>query len=364
MLSTNRAERSDRLVDGLAAVLRTPSGDPFTPEVVAVPTRGVERWLTQRLSATLGASDGGHDGVCANVDFPFPGTLTDRALAAATGIDPDRDPWSVRRSVWPLLGVVDRHLGEDWLAPLAGHLGRVAPAPPPQAGAGPPDGTVEDPRRVRRFAVVRHLADLFDHYGVHRPGMICAWAEGRDTDEAGRTIVEDLRWQPPLWRALRAAVGVPSPAERLEPACTLLRTDPDLVDLPSRLSLFGLTRLPASYLEVLAALADRRDVHLWLLHPSSALWARLAGLHNPLRTPVRDPIPDRTRSRRPAPVVLPTRSEGSSGVPEHPLLASWGRDAREMQVVLASVPIDHDEALGAVDAPATLLGRIQADIRA
>ncbi|MDQ2727480.1 MAG: exodeoxyribonuclease V subunit gamma [Actinomycetota bacterium] len=353
MLSTHRAERSDRLVDGLAAVLRTPTGDPFSPEVVAVPTRGVERWLTQRLSATLGASDGGHDGVCANVDFPFPATLTERALAAATAIDADRDPWTARRSVWPLLSVVDRHLGENWLAPLAGHLGRVTP------------DTADDPRRARRFAVVRHLADLFDHYGVHRPGMICAWAEGRDTDETGRTIVEDLRWQPPLWRALRAAVGIPCPAERLGPACALLRTNPEIIDLPPRLSLFGLTRLPATYLEVLAALAVGRDVHLWLLHPSSALWARVAGLYQPGASPVRAPIPERARSpRRASPAVLPTRSEGASGTPKNPLLASWARDAREMQVVLASVRTDHDEALVAIDAPATLLGRIQADIRA
>lgn len=381
MLSTHRAERSDRLVEGLAAVMQTPRGDAFATEVVAVPTRGVERWLTQRLSATLGASEGGHDGVCANVVFPFPATLTDRALAAATAVDPDGDPWPVRRSVWPLLSVVDGHLGEAWLAPLAGHLGRVAPGatPPSPAATSPspamprPDGKTDDPRRARRFAVVRHLADLFDHYGVHRPGMICAWAEGSDTDETGRPIVEDLRWQPPLWRALRAAIGAPSPAERLRPACALLRASPEIVDLPPRLSLFGLTRLPASYLEVLAALAVGRDVHLWLLHPSAALWARRADLNEPFsahaRRPVHAPIHAPTPrgdgpARPPSPAVLPTRTEGGSEAPQHPLLASWGRDAREMQVVLASVRTDHDEALSVVDVPPTLLGRIQADIRA
>ncbi|MDQ6839773.1 MAG: exodeoxyribonuclease V subunit gamma [Actinomycetota bacterium] len=357
MLSTHRAERSDRLVDGLAATLRTPSGDPFTPEVVAVPTRGVERWLTQSLSATLGASEGRRDGVCANVAFPFPATLVDRALAAASTIDPDEDPWPVRRSVWPLLSVVDRHLEEEWLAPLAAHLGRVAPSrtgalvpsgarPPsdarPPAGVSLPDDP-DDPRLARRFAIVRHLADLFDHYGVHRPGMVRAWATGRDTDEAGRSLVEDLLWQPPLWRRLRATIAVPSPAERLGPACAALRATPGIVDLPPRLSLFGLTRLPASYLEVLAALAAGRDVHLWLLHPSAALWARSAA------------------PRRQA---LPLRTDVVSGAPRHPLLASWGRDAAEMQVVLATVGGEHDEALGPIDAPLTLLGRIQADIRA
>lgn len=354
MLSIHRAERSDRLVDGLAAVLQTPSGDAFTPEVVAVPTRGIERWLTQRLSATLGASADRGDGVCANVVFPFPQVLTGRALAAATGVDPDDDPWPVRRSVWPLLSVVDVRVEEDWLTPLAAHLGRMGSLGADSAPSGPTSGAASDgPGRARRFAVVRHLADLFDHYGVHRPGLIGAWADGWDTDEAGRPLVEDLRWQAPLWRHLRTAIGVPSPAERLGPACQVLRAAPEIVDLPARLSLFGLTRLPASYLQVLAALAVGRDVHLWLLHPSAALWARstAGGLRDPRRPPL-------------TPLSLPARTDHGGLSPEHPLLASWGRDAREMQVVLASVGTDLDEALPEPAAPATLLGRIQADIRA
>ena len=50
MLHVHRAERADGLVGALAALLSEPLGDPFAPEVIAVPTRGMERWLTQRLS--------------------------------------------------------------------------------------------------------------------------------------------------------------------------------------------------------------------------------------------------------------------------------------------------------------------------
>ena len=75
MLHIHRAERADRLADGLAETLLAPLEDPFTPDVVAVPTRGIERWLSQRLSTRLGTSAQGADGVCANVEFPFPGRL-------------------------------------------------------------------------------------------------------------------------------------------------------------------------------------------------------------------------------------------------------------------------------------------------
>ena len=35
------------------------------------------------------------------------------------------------------------------------------------------------PSRARRFAAVRHLADLFDRYALHRPELIQAWAGAR-----------------------------------------------------------------------------------------------------------------------------------------------------------------------------------------
>jgi exodeoxyribonuclease V gamma subunit len=97
VLTIHRAERADRLVDALASILVTPLDDPFTPEIVSVPTRGVERWVTQRLSTVLGSSPGRHDGVSANIEFPFPARLVGDTLAAATGVDPATDAWLPER---------------------------------------------------------------------------------------------------------------------------------------------------------------------------------------------------------------------------------------------------------------------------
>src|SRR5919202_1990903 len=145
MLHVHRAERADGLVDALSGLLARPPQDPFAREVVSVPTRGMERWLAQRMSHVLGTEPGRGDGVCANVDFPSPRRLVGDAVATASGIDPDTDPWLPERAVWPLLDVVDAALGEPWLAELARHLGR--------------DDAPGDPsRRARRFSTVRHVA--------------------------------------------------------------------------------------------------------------------------------------------------------------------------------------------------------------
>src|SRR3954466_5767672 len=159
MLHVHRSDRADGLVEALRALLAEPPADPFAPEVIAVPTRGMERWLTQRLSGTLGATAGRADGVCANVEFPFPRKLAGDAVAAASGIDPEHDPWLPEQAVWPLLEVVDESLHEPWLRSLAVHLGDEDDAD----------------RRARRFATVRHLADLFDRYALDRPGTVRAW---------------------------------------------------------------------------------------------------------------------------------------------------------------------------------------------
>lgn len=325
MLHLHRAERADRLVEALSGLLATPRADAFAPEVVAVPTRGMERWLTQRMSARLGASVGRADGICANVAFPSPRRLVGDAVAAATGVDPDTDPWLPERAVWPLLEVVEAHLREPWLVTLATHL-----------GAGEDDGV----RRARRFGTVRHVAELYERYALHRPGLVRAWTEG----------ASDAEWQAALWRRLRSRIGTASPAERIADACAALRAQPGLVDLPERVSLFGLTRLPAAQLDVLAALAAHRDVHLFLLHPSPALWARVAE-----RIGAIDRIPRRAQD--------PTAT-----LPRNRLLATWGHDAREVQVVLtagaggAAAVVDHHHAGEESAAPRTLLERIQADV--
>ena len=99
-LHLHTAERTDALAEGLADLLLTPLDDPFAREVVVVPARGVERWLTQRLSHRLGVGPRGGDGVCAGVDFVTPHSLVSMLL------DRDSDePWRRDSLALPLMAV-------------------------------------------------------------------------------------------------------------------------------------------------------------------------------------------------------------------------------------------------------------------
>ncbi len=323
MLIVHRASSGAALARGLADVLAVPGADPFAAEVVAVPAKGVERWLAQRLSHVLGTDSG--DGVCANVAFPWPSALVDETLQATSTAHAEAvERWAPARAVWPLLDVIDASVpGEPWCRSLAQHLGTDA----------------ED--KGRRLAVARRLAGMYDEYGQSRPAMLRAWAAGRDERGDGTPLDADLHWQAELWRRLRDALATPSPAELLDDACQQLRDQPQLSTLPDRVSVFGASRLSPARLQVLAALAAHRDVHLWLHHSSPALWDTVAGTTPSLRR-----ADDETRTAL-----------------RNPLLTSLSRDVLELQQLVArTAPGSATVLHPSPPAPATLLGRLQQDL--
>ncbi|OZD02353.1 exodeoxyribonuclease V subunit gamma [Rhodococcus sp. 06-235-1A] len=321
MLTLHRAERAGTLAAALADVLSVPLNDCFAAEIVSVPAKGVERWLTQRLSSTLGGAEG--DGIAANIDFPSPARLVSRAIGSVDDVDPDDDPWAPGRVLWTALNAIDDCRTEPWAAVLFKHLG---------AGS-------EDHRVGRRWSTASHVAELFRAYGSQRPQMVRDWYAGRFTDGHGTDLDSDLLWQPRLWNMMRERIGSPSPAERLPEACARLRDAPESVDLPDRLSVFGATRLTTDQLDVLGALSEHRDVHIWVPHPSPVMWNALANI----------------------PAVTRRRDDATALAVEHPLLASLSRDVRELQATMGAVATHsvHHEAPRIAN---TLLGRIQSDI--
>ena len=324
MLTIHRSERADALIGPLAELISGFSIDPFSAEVIAVPSKGVERWVMQQLALRLGTAHG-RDGVAANIVFPSPSQLVGDAMSSLAGLAPNADPWVVSRLVWAVLAVMDESDPAPWSAMLAHHLGR--------------DDFDASHRHGRRFATALKLAQLFTSYGDTRPSMIVDWLGSADTDGFGVGLCHGMVWQAAFWRRVRERIGVPSPAERLPGLCATLREKPHLVDLPERLSVFGPTRLSRSQLVVLDALAVGRDLHLWLTHPSPAMWQALQGLQPAMRRK------DDTTALRVS----------------NPLLANLSRDVRELQQLLSDDIGDLHHA--AENIRNSVLARMQDDIR-
>ena len=309
-LHLHTAERTDALADGLAAMLATPLADPFAREVVVVPARGVERWLTQRLSHRLGVGPAGGDGVCAGVDFLTPHSLVSLLL------DSDRDdPWDPDQVVWPLLDVIDEAVGDSGLRdalttprprrPQRARRDRRAgatPSPGASRASSPPT-----PASARRWSPSGARATTPTARAARstptctgRPSCGAAWSAG--------------------WTCRRPTSATPPPG-----GTALRRRD---LELPPRLSLFGHTRLPVTEVELLARTR----------HPARGAPVAAAGLRLPLARP-RELTSD-------GPVLR--ELDTSAAAVGHPLLASLGRDSRELRRTLGAVEAV-DEPVGGVD---------------
>ena len=72
------------LLQRLAQRLTTPLDDPFTPELVVVPSNDMARYLKKELARTLGAKDG-NDGIVSNINFVYPRQLVNATSDAPTG---------------------------------------------------------------------------------------------------------------------------------------------------------------------------------------------------------------------------------------------------------------------------------------
>jgi len=181
MMHLYSAGRPEPLAARLAKVMADERLDPMTPEWLAVPSDGMRRWLTLELARHLGNSGPDRaDGIAANIERAYPGTLRSLVLNAGRS-DAKGDPWSIERLVWSVLAVAEQRRGDPELS----------------AFLALPDG-------ASRFAKARRVADLFDRYHLHRPGMIRAWAAGRIVDGTRGAIADHETWQPYLWTLVRA----------------------------------------------------------------------------------------------------------------------------------------------------------------
>ncbi len=307
------------LADRLAERLDDPLDDPLQPELVAVPSVGLQRWLRLQLASTLGAEPGAGDGIAANIDMPFPGVLRSRLFAADLG--GARDPWQLRNLVWAVYQTLVANHDDQGLESIVGL-----------------------PAGATLYGRARRIADLFDRYGNRRADLLRRWARGEDVDPTGEILAKPNLWQPQLFRLLRAHLGVASPAERLPGLLADVRADTIELDLPDRFSIFGVSSLPGGpdFADLLRALGEYRCVDLYMLDPAPATTTRLIeefGHIGELK-----------------------RSEDHSGAAvRQPLLRSWGRPSREARLLLRRLGLPDPRSLPAVPAPVdgTLLASLQ-----
>ena len=341
MLFVERSNRTERLLEGLAARLTVPSQDPLTPAVVVVQGPGMERWLAQSIARRYG--------VCANTDFLFPRQLLERIFDALPNALPTtesalRNPaWEVHRLTWSVARLLAEGRAEPDFEPLARHL----------------DATDGDWRLVQ---LAGQIAVLLDQYVTFRPEWIREWSVGR-----ALPAERDARWQARLVRDLTARIGACHFADRARAFLKALDAPGQLAEelaraFPDRVEIFAVSTLPPLYLSVVDGLARCIDVHLSILSPTESYWADLW-------REVRDgDLVEGVGSGQGDPGATPGLFDVAPAIPAARLLAGLGRLGGDFQRCLeervtAGVEEIEDYAspLEGVARP-SLLQRLQADL--
>jgi exodeoxyribonuclease V gamma subunit len=177
------------------------------------------------------------------------------------------------------MGSLPSFLGDPAFAPLRGYL---------EGGQ----------RELKLYQLAGKIADTFDQYTIFRPEMIAQWEEGREE-----------HWQAILWRSLVKGESVMHRGWlRNEFVRRLDAGEVPAGSFPERVTLFGISYLPAFHLDLFAFIARFTKVNVFVLSPCREYWA--------------DILPERVLARLSA-------EERSARIEGNPLLASLGRLGRD-----------------------------------
>jgi exodeoxyribonuclease V gamma subunit len=298
----------------------------FQTEHLLLPTNGAKAWLLPELAKRVGSRSGKDDGVIANFQVGYLGSLNKFIVPQRYR---DFDPWSIETMTAAILGIISEDPSYASLVRRAG-------------GA---------------LTAAARLSDRFDRYHARRPMMIRAWDKGSpvmapstaDSFNDGEWRAGELGdqlWQFELWRKLRDVIGVAPWPVQVEAAVQQLRRGENIVGVPTRLMVAGMQSLSLGAIELLEAFGHVSDIEVLLVHPSPVMAKRWAAEATSSEVP------------RGALQLRPTDEELPGDV--HPMVQTWLRGARELQQMLASqgleVALHADEPLVT---PSSLLGRIQ-----
>ena len=235
----------DHLAEKLSNDLKHQSSSIFQPYTIVTQTEGMSNWLRLKIAEK--------EGIAAHVKFPKPSEI-------------------VEQIYWILGGTKENILKRDeqhW------HIYEVLESRAFQSLF--PDKALyynDDPQaeELKKLALSRLLADLFDQYQIYRPQTIRQWNEQGWEAADGK-----YKWQAYIWEKSKYAAG----AEIKDMTSTQQIINEKLKDPENRerlkkrlpyINLFGLSVLTKFHIQILHRVAELIDVNFYLFNPAPEVY--------------------------------------------------------------------------------------------
>ena len=300
------------LLPVLANELNTPLHDPFTSEIVVVPTSDIARYLKRELARSLGSS-GNDDGIVSNFSFLYPRQLVNATHSHTTG--DLTSLWDLNSLTWTIIEAVIES-----------------------------EANFSVPRFNESPVLIAHrVASLFDRYISHRPEMLNHWSrgaidDGTSVDEKPNDVTKSQLWQQKLFLKISEklhSLGSTRAVTNLAEFRQLLNDlSSQKTSVPSRISVFGVSSLSRAARQVLQALSEVSAMTIYMVYFAGESWPNSAGAASQLR-------------------------DGFDlGGPTHPIASRWGAQIIEAASVM-NISNSNRKFIPIENKQASLLERIQ-----
>jgi exodeoxyribonuclease V gamma subunit len=321
---------AERLIDCLAEPT-TAVNALFASDTILVQSPGMSQWLKIQIAEQRG--------IAANLAFPLPSSfIWDLYRQHITDL-PEQSAFTKSNMTWKLMTILPGLLTEPAFQSLAHYL--------------------HDAPQRKLYQLAHKIADIYDQYLVYRPEWILAWEQ----NDKPLPVDDSLQpWQGILWRALcdfsqRLGESIYHRANLHQQLLDTLQQAGAQQHIPDKpLYVFGLSAIPQQQLEVLSAIAQRREVVIFWFNPSYHYWGDIVDGKTLARANLMQLAKALTSDDQSPTRDVPHYLEGGN-----PLLASWGKLGRDYQDMLLSVDHQQHDAFSAPHHDSMLL-HLQSEI--
>ncbi len=227
----------------LAQQLKTPVAPALAAEIVVIQSTGMARWVSLQLAR--------HNGVCANIRFPFPNSFLEEIAKKAMPDFHEAASFDPDRMTFKIMKVLPECMRRPGFEQLKAYL-------------------ANDATHLKGLQLSSKLADIYDQYQVFRPQMIYRWEQGKPGAKEEQPAD---KWQAQLWRHLMKDGENRHRARLQRDLINKLRAEPSqFKKLPQRVFIFGISYLPLFHLEAFVALSQLVEMNFFLLSPCREYW--------------------------------------------------------------------------------------------
>lgn len=349
----------------LLKIMENTLDDPFQSEVVLVQSPGMAQWLKWQIAQKKG--------IASNIKFPMPASFIWQQYLDNLPQVEEQSQFNKTSMTWRFMRLVPNYLSDESFSTLRHYLAYSAQS-----------------EQYKLYQLVHKIADLFDQYLVYRPEWLKAWESGQDDmvvqkltqklpandDPILQQIVQDVRWQASLWRALVQDIQAETQNENVVHRAYLhtqflsfLQQDSPK-NIPKRLFIFGISALPIGYLETFKALSYHCDVHLFFTNGCREYWGDLVDHKFRHKLAQMQRISYYNQQSHAIYQEDPTKALEQTATDEeilegHPLLSIWGKLGRDFLYLLTD--LEQSENVNSVEAytdlsERNLLSQVQARI--